>query len=223
MEVNELERHPAGATSQATKHNSKPGSDQGDSHPSNYYDTARRPPLVAFMTVAGPADYTDLQRPAVYEKWGKAPHHPLAGLPVQRLTPDGLIDRHWCEKHVVSHSRPPTMVAVAREYAFHISCLLFNLYNYRCLWMNTTQMELRVYLSSNSTFDLAVDLGRDPLVWHASDLWLSPSEDNNRAIELNYTLPPEMKVHPNLQLPLRKFTSFYCTSFSSRVVQSPFL
>jgi len=62
--------------------------------------------------------------------------------------------------------------------------------------MNTTQMELRVYLSTNSTFDLAVDLGRDPLIWHVSDLRLSPSEDNIRAFELNYTLPPEMKVQP---------------------------
>jgi hypothetical protein len=65
--------------------------------------------------------------------------------------------------------------------------------------MNTTQMEVRVYLSTNSSFDLAIDLGRDPLVWRLSNLGLSPSEDNDRAIELNYTLPPDLKVYPTVQ------------------------
>ena len=87
---------------------------------------------------------------------GKAPHHPLAGLPPRRLKPAGIIDRHWC------------------------------------LWMNTTKMELRVFLSP---FD-AFDIDRDPLVWHVQDLKLRPGEDNHRKLEMNYSLPPEIAVPP---------------------------
>jgi len=126
VEVDELERYSSGATNQATKHDSETRSDQGNIHPLIYHGSARKVPVVAFMTAAGPADYTDLQRPAVYEKWGKAPHHPLAGLPLQRLTPPGVIDRHWCVEHVVSHSRC-IVVAAAHECAIHNWRLIFNL------------------------------------------------------------------------------------------------
>ena len=58
----------------------------------------------------------------------------------------------------------------------------------RCLWMNNTILELRVFLSPREE----PDIYRDELVWHEAGLKLRVGPDNDRKHVINYTLPDEL-------------------------------
>ena len=60
--------------------------------------------------------------------------------------------------------------------------------------LRSRKMELRVYLTALEDFDISRDAAS--LVWHESDIMLAPRPENDRGLEMNLTILPELKVEP---------------------------